>query len=100
MGPTLTQSTEGIRTQQEVGQHKDDLNGTRQQPEQINKQRKNKLIKNEIFKTEEPYIESLSDYFTGAIDKHPIQRWVAMLQVTSCYLKQISRGLSATLAIV
>lgn len=75
MGPTLTQSTEGIRTQQEVGQHKDDLNGTRQRPEQIKQtEKKNKLIKNDIFKTEGPYIESLSDYCTGAIDKHPIQR--------------------------
>jgi len=44
MGPALTQSTEGIRTQQEVGQHKDDLNGTRQQPEEINKQRKKNQI--------------------------------------------------------
>lgn len=43
MGPTPKQSTEGIRTQQEVGQHKDDLNGTRQQPEQINKQRKKQI---------------------------------------------------------
>lgn len=40
MGPALTQSTEGVRTQQEVGQHRGDLNGTRQQPEQINKQKK------------------------------------------------------------